>query len=78
MMRLLWFCCEYCHGDICVILIKNFGVHDLLKNYSCYWENMNTFNVLTFIQVPTDSLIYLKLTKPTKFLTCLKLVKSVI
>ena len=39
---------------------------------------MNTFNVLRFIQVHTDSFIYLKATKSTKFLTCLKLVKSVI
>ena len=32
---------------------KTFGIHDLLKNYSCYnvfnRDNMNTFNVLTFI-----------------------------
>ena len=39
---------------------------------------MNIFIVLTFIQVCTDSLIYLKSTKPTKFLTCLNSVKSVI
>ena len=39
---------------------------------------MNTFNVLTFIQVRTDSLIYLKSIKCTKFLTCLKSLKSVI
>ena len=39
---------------------------------------MNTFDVLTLMQVRTDSLIYLKSTKPTKFLTCLKSVKSVI
>ena len=47
------FYCKYCHGNKCVILIKHFGIHDLLKNYSCYnvfnRENMNTFNVLTFI-----------------------------
>ena len=29
---------------------KTFGIHDLLKNY-CYLKDMNTFNVLTFIQV---------------------------
>ena len=39
---------------------------------------MNTFNVLTFIQVRTDSLIYLKSIKSTKFLTCLKSVRGVI
>ena len=37
---------------------KTFGIHDLLKNYSCYnvfnQEDMNTFNVMTFIQVRTD------------------------
>ena len=37
---------------------------------------MNTFNVLTFIQVRTDSLVYL--TECTKFSSCLKSVKSVI
>ena len=74
----LWFCCKYCHGDKCVILIKHFGIYDFLKNYSCYWENLNTFSVLIFIQVCIDSLICLKLTKSFKFLTCLKLVKSVI
>ena len=39
---------------------------------------MNTFNVLIFIQVRTDSLIHLKSRRSTKFLTCLKSVKSVI
>ena len=37
---------------------KAFGIHDLLNNYLCYnvfnREDMNTFNVLTFIQVRTD------------------------
>ena len=33
---------------------------------------MNTFNVLTFIQVRADSFDLLKSTKSTKFLTCLK------
>ena len=37
---------------------KTFGIHNLLKNYSCYYvfnrENTNTFNVLTFIQVRAD------------------------
>ena len=60
------------------MLIKHFGIYDLFKNHSCYWENMNAFIVLTFIQVRTDILIYLKSTKSTNFLTCLKSVKSVI
>ena len=47
--------------DVNIVLVinitinKTFGIHDLLKNYSCYWEDMNTFNVLTFIQVRTDN-----------------------
>ena len=53
MQLALTFYCKYCHGNKCVILIKHFGIHDLLKNYSYYKvfnrENMNTFNVLTFI-----------------------------
>ena len=39
---------------------------------------MNTFIVLTFIQLRTDSLIYLKSAKSTKLLTCFKSLKSVI
>ena len=41
--------------DVNIVLVinitinKTFGIHDLLKNYSCYnvfnWGNMNTFNV---------------------------------
>ena len=38
---------------------KAFGIHDLLKNYSCYnvfnQENMNAFSVLTFIQARTNN-----------------------
>ena len=38
---------------------KTFGIHDLLNNYLCYnvfnREDMNTFNVLAFIQVRTDT-----------------------
>ena len=41
-----------------IAIKKTFGIHDSLKNYSCYnafnRENINTFNVLTFIQVRTD------------------------
>ena len=37
---------------------KTFGIHDLLKIYSCCnvfsREDVNTFNVLTFIQACTD------------------------
>ena len=53
MQLALTFYCKYCHGNKCVILIKHFGIHDLLKNYSYYKvfnrENIKTFNVLTFI-----------------------------
>ena len=35
------------------------GIHDLLKNYSCYnvhnRKDMNTFNILIFIQVRIDT-----------------------
>ena len=37
---------------------------------------MNTFNVLTFIQVRTDSFDYLKSTKSARFLTCFKVSKK--
>ena len=37
-----------------ITINKTFRIHDLFKNYSCYWKNMNTFNVWTFIQVGTD------------------------
>ena len=37
-----------------ITINKTFRIHDLLKNYSCYWKNMNTFNVWTFTQVGTD------------------------
>ena len=40
-----------------VTINKTFGIHDLLKNYSCYnvfnRQDMNTFNYFTFIQVST-------------------------
>ena len=42
-----------------ITIKKTFSIHDSLKNYSCYnafnRENINTFNVLTFIQVRTDN-----------------------
>ena len=45
-----------CYGDITIN--KTFSIHDSLKNYSCYnvfnQMGMNTFNVLTFIQVCTN------------------------
>ena len=41
-----------------ITIRKTFTIHDSLKNYLCYnafnQENINTFNVLTFIQVRTD------------------------
>ena len=41
-----------------ITIRKTFTTHDSLKNYLCYnafnQENINTFNVLTFIQVRTD------------------------
>ena len=36
------------------IINKTFGIHDLLKKYSCYWEDINTFNAFTFTLVRTD------------------------
>ena len=36
------------------IINKTFGIHDLLKKYSCYWEDINTFNPFTFTLVRTD------------------------
>ena len=41
-----------------ITINKTFRVHVSVKNYSCYnvfdQKDMNTFNVLTFIQVRTD------------------------
>ena len=37
-----------------ITINKTFGVHDLLKSYSRYWEDMNTFNDLTFMHVRTN------------------------
>ena len=41
-----------------ITMNKTFRIHVLVKNYSCYnvfdQKNVNTFNVLTLIQVPTD------------------------
>ena len=46
-----------CYGDITIN--KTFSIHDSLKNCSCYnvfnQKGMNTFNVLTFIQVCTNN-----------------------
>ena len=40
-----------------ITINKTFGIHDLYKNYPCCnvfnRENLNTFNVLTFMQVRT-------------------------
>ena len=48
-----------------MILIKHF--HDLLMNYSCYYENMN----ILWTRMCFDLLKVNKIA--TKFLTCLKL-----
>ena len=55
-------------GDKCAILTKHFGIH----------ATERIWILLTFIQLRTDSLIYLKSAKSTKLLTCFKSVKSVI
>ena len=44
--------------EINITIKKSFSIHDSLENYSCYnafnQENIDTFSVLTFIQVRTD------------------------
>ena len=44
--------------EINITIKKTFSIHDSLENYSCCnafnQENIDTFSVLTFIQVRTD------------------------
>ena len=37
-----------------ITISKTFGIYDFPINYSYYWGNTNTFDVLPFIQVYTD------------------------
>ena len=42
-----------------ITINKTFGIHDSVKNYACYnvfdQNDMNTFKVLTLMQVRTDN-----------------------
>ena len=38
-----------------ITINKTFRIHDLFKNYSCYWKNIDTFSVLTFTQAFTGN-----------------------
>ena len=67
----LWFCCKYYHSEKHVILAKH------LLSMICLWIIHVTQRIWIFYG-QEYVLIYIKSTKSTKSLTCLKSVRSVI